>query len=264
MPSNSTIHNQLIQQEFTKQADAYAANPTIADPAWAMRLVEVVQPKATDRVLEIATGPGYVALAFATQAATVVGVDLTTAPLTIAEQNRQERRLTNVRFESADANQLPFDDEQFDIVVCRLAVHHFFDPAQVLAEMVRVCRSRGKVVVEDLVASEHQERAAYYNRWEQLRDPSHTTALSLTQLMTLYTNLGLEIVHIKMEDRTQIVEQWMKNAQTPTDVADQVRQLITADLAEERSGLHIFHNAAGELCFDHRMATVVGQKLNAI
>lgn len=260
MSSSRSSHNQLIQQEFTKQAQAYATNPSIVDPEWAMRLVDVAEPQPTDRVLEVATGPGYVALAFATRTQEVIGVDLTAAPLAIAEQNRQARELANVRFETADANALPFEDGTFDIVVCRLAIHHFFEPAQVLGEMVRTCRNGGKVIVEDLIASEHEARATYYNQWERLRDPSHTTALSLTQLLAIYTRLGLETIHIKMEDRTQIVEQWLQNAQTPVDAAVQTRQQITDDLAQGLSGLHIFYNEAGELCFDHRMATVVGQK----
>lgn len=260
MPTSHATHNQLIQQEFTKQAQAYASNPTIQDPEWAMRLVAIANPKATDQVLEVATGPGYVALAFATAAQEVIGVDLTAAPLAIAEENRQARALTNVRFETADAYQLPFADGSFDLVVCRLAVHHFVDPAQSLAEMARVCCGGGKVIIEDLIASEQSSRADYYNEWERLRDPSHTTALSLTQLLAIYTDLGLETIHIKMEDRTQVVAQWLRNAQTPPTAAQRVQQLILDDLKEGLSGIHIFQDQDGELCFDHRMATIVGQK----
>lgn len=184
-------HNKLIQQEFTKQAHTYAANPSIADPDWAMRLVQAAQPSLQDRVLEVATGPRYVVLAFATITQEVVGVDLTVAPLAIAEQNRQERGATNIRFESADANQLPFDDESFDLAVCRLAMHHFAEPQQVFREMVRVCRPNGKVIIEDLISSEDSKRADYYNRWERLRDPPHVTALSLSQLISFYAEARL-------------------------------------------------------------------------
>lgn len=67
-------HDALIRQEFTKQAGAYASNPTIIDSDWSARLVASVRPMSDDRVLEVATGPGYVALAFATVAREVVGV----------------------------------------------------------------------------------------------------------------------------------------------------------------------------------------------
>lgn len=259
-----TTQNKLIQQEFTKQAQAYASNPTISDPDWAQRLlaaVQAVRPALEDaRVLEVATGPGYVAMTFARVAREVVGIDLTDAPLAIAEAGRQERGLENVRFQTGDAYILPFDDAVFDVAVCRLAFHHFADAARVLAEMTRVCRSGGVVAVEDLTASDDAEKAAYYNHWEQLRDPSHTMALSIGQLVTMFGEAGLEIEHIQMEKRRQVVEQWMRNSQTPAATAQEIRRLLADDRAQQLSNTHIYDNEEGALCFDHRMITLVGVK----
>lgn len=261
MAPSSTEHNQLIQREFTKQATAYATNPAIIDSDWALRLVQAAQPTPESRVLEVATGPGYVALAFATVAREVIGVDLTNAPLAIARQHREARGLTNVSFESADAKQLPFEDDSFDIAVCRLAFHHFDTPGQVFSEMARVCRPGGRVAVEDMIASERSDRADYYNHWERLRDPSHTTALSVSQLLAFYTAAGLEVENIQSEHRAQDVEQWMRNSQTPADQARKIRKLIQEDADQHISGTPIFYDESGQLCFIHRMVTVVGRKL---
>ena len=158
-------HNQIVREEFTRQAAAYAANPTIVDPERIARLVHAVRPTSEHRVLEVATGPGYVAMGFAAVAREVVGVDLTEAPLALAEQRRQELGLHNVRFQQADAAHLPFADGEFDIVLCRLGFHHFDQAPGVLREMVRVCTPQGRVTVEDLIVSEHPTRAAYQNRF---------------------------------------------------------------------------------------------------
>ncbi len=61
---SSSDHKAMIRQEFTQQAQAYAANPSIADHARLTRLVQAVQPRPRARVLDVATGPGYVAMAF--------------------------------------------------------------------------------------------------------------------------------------------------------------------------------------------------------
>lgn len=261
MAQSSTEHNKLIQQEFTKQATAYATNPNIIDSDWALRLVQAAQPAPESRVLEVATGPGYVALAFASVAREVVGVDLTDAPLAIARQNQAERGVTNVSFESADAKQLPFEDGSFDLAVCRLALHHFDLPEKVFSEMVRVCRPGGKIAVEDMIASEQPNRSDYYNHWERLRDPSHTNALSMSQLVAFYREAGLEIETLQSEQRAQDVEQWMRNTETPPDTAEEIRQLIQNDADQQISGTPIFHSEDGQLCFIHRMVTVVGRKL---
>src|SRR5437867_685956 len=91
-------HKDLIRTEFTKQAATYPANASIADPDRVMRLVRAVDPSGEARVLEVATGPGYVALGFATVCAEVVGIDLTPALLAKAEELRREHSLGNVRF----------------------------------------------------------------------------------------------------------------------------------------------------------------------
>src|SRR5689334_12280922 len=100
MPSSD--HKAIVRQEFTQQAQAYAANPSITDHARLIRLVQAVHPQPTTRVLDVATGPSYVAMAFAEAGCEVLGIDLTEAPISIAEQKRQVRGLTNLRFQLGD------------------------------------------------------------------------------------------------------------------------------------------------------------------
>ena len=259
----ATDRRRLVQESFTRQADAFAANPTVSDPARVERLVRAVAPAQDARVLEVATGPGYVALGFGAVCREVVGLDLTAAPLAIAERLRRERGLENVRFQSGDAERLPFESESFDVVVCRLAVHHFAAPERALGEMARVCRRGGTVAAEDMVVSEHAPRAAYQNRFERLRDPSHTRALALGELLALFAGAGLETEAVQTWDLVQEVEGWLANTQTPPGRAAQVRRMIERDGAEDRSGARPFRRPGtdGEWCFIHRNAIVVGRKL---
>ena len=260
MSSTTPDHKEVVREEFTRQAAAYAANASIADPERIARLVQTVNPRPEARVLEVATGPGYVAMGFAAVCREVVGVDLTAAPLAIAERTRQERGLNNLLFQPGDADHLPFADGEFDVVVCRFAFHHFEDPPRVLHEMARVCRPQGTVVVEDLVVSEHSDRAAYHNRFENLRDPSHTRAYPLSGLLTLFAATGLEMENVRLDALTPALERWLANAQTSPDRAAEVRALVERDEAEDLSGTRPFRQN-GELHFIQRTATVVGRKL---
>src|SRR5882762_9486327 len=111
-------HKDLVREEFTRQAPGYAEAPVIKDPLHLQKLLDEVKPDRSSRVLEVATGPGHVALAFARVCSEVVGVDLTEAPLKIADKMRAERGLSNVRFQLGDVEaRLPFDDGEFDVVV---------------------------------------------------------------------------------------------------------------------------------------------------
>lgn len=256
----SSDQKALIREEFTRQAAAYNANPSVADPARVARLVAAVNPAPDARVLDIATGPGFVALGFATVCAEVVGLDLTEAPLALAEQHARERGLTNARFQVGDAEQLPFEAGAFDVVVCRNAFHHFEDPERVFAEMVRVCQPRGKVAVEDLISSEHPARSDFHTWFEQLRDPSHTRACTLRELLTLFASHGFEVEHVGINHLPQDAERWMANSQTPPDRAEQIRALLRRDAAEDLSGTQPYLRD-DRIFFFHHIATVVGRGL---
>ena len=126
--------------------------------------------------------------------------------------------------------------------------------------MARVCRSGGTVSVEDLTASEDPKRAAVYNQWERLRDPSHVAALSLGQLVGRYREVALEIENVRSEQRPQDVEGWLGTAGTEPQAAQQVRLEIQNDWDRQSSGTPIYRDQDGRLCFVHRMVTVVGRK----
>lgn len=260
MAAGPADHKAVIRREVTRQAAAYAGNPAIADPERIARLVEAVAPPRDARVLDVAAGPGFVALGFAAVCREVVGLDLTAAPLAIAESARRERHLTNLRFECGDAEDLPFDDGAFDAVVCRFTFHHLEDPARALSEMARVCRVGGTVAVEDLIASEYPERAAYHNRVEQLRDPSHVRALPLSELIALFTDHGLDVQTVLTDALVPSVDRWLADAQTPPDRAAEARSLLARDERADLSGVRPFRREDG-LAFTQRTGLVTGRKL---
>jgi ubiquinone/menaquinone biosynthesis C-methylase UbiE len=253
-------HKAKIQEEFTRQAEAFAALRDLHSPERINRFVDAMNPSLNTRALEIATGPGHLAMALAARCHEVIGVDLTDAPLRIAEHNRRERGIANVQFRKADAENLPFGNSEFDIVLCRFAFHHFEDSSVPLREMVRVCRTGGRVAVEDLASSENAARAAFYNEFERLRDTSHTRALSMSELLRLFGEQGLEVESAYTSDLVQPLEQWLANSHTPPDRAMAVRAMLQRDAAEDLSGTRPFRRD-GELFFTQKTITVVGRKL---
>lgn len=260
MSSPAKDHKTVVIQEFTQQAQAYAAAPHIANLDRLDALVQAVRPQVGERVLDVATGPGYIAAAFAEAGCNVVGLDLTPAPLELAEQMRVKRGLMNLHFQQGDAEALPFEEQAFDIVVSRYAIHHCEEPQRILAEMARVCHLQGKVVVQDIIASEFPARAAYHNRFERLRDPSHTRALPLSELLTLFPAYGLEIENVTTNHHTLLLENWLANAHTPAEQAIQVRELIAQDEQQDLSGTHPCREQEAT-SFSHHIAMVIARKI---
>jgi hypothetical protein len=126
--------------------------------------------------------------------------------------------------------------------------------------MARVCRPSGKVVVEDLVTSEHRARGDYQNQFERLRDPSHTCALAPTELLGLFTAAGLELERLYSDELVQNLENWLANSQTPPKRAAEVRAMIERDAHEDLSGTRPFLKD-GQWFFRQATLAIVSRKL---
>jgi len=260
-----TQHNELVKESFTTQAKKFAENPWVKNEERIRRLVAAAELKGSERVLDVACGPGYIAEAFARTAREAIGVDLTAAMVAIAEERTKERGVWNVSFRIGDVQHLPFGNEEFDAVVCRLALHHMPEPARVVREMARVCRVEGIVLVEDIYGSEHPERAAYQDHWEKLRDPSHVRTLPISEHLRLFREAGLETDKLlTFQDLCPEVERWLATTKTPAEDAAEVRRLLEEDGRGDLSGTRPFQDATGQLHFHARTAILAGRKFRVL
>lgn len=109
--------------------------------------IHLAQPKASARVLDVATGPGTLALELAPRVARVDAVDFSPAMLEQLETRRAALGLDNVFARVADGQALPFEDESFDVVFSMFGLMFFPDRPKGFAEARRVLRPGGVVVV---------------------------------------------------------------------------------------------------------------------
>ena len=188
---SDTSHQDLILDQFTRQATVFSTAPTITDEDALRMIVDAAGPTPDDRLLDVACGPGLVVCAFAPHIREATGIDVTPAMLERARKLATDKGLANITWRQGDVYSLPYDDASFTIVTTRFSCHHFLDPVAVLREMVRVCAPGGRVIVVDDYASEDPSKAAEFNKLEKLRDPSHSRCLTLRELKGLFGAAGL-------------------------------------------------------------------------
>lgn len=246
-------------KDAIRRAQALAHHPLVRRPRERQRFVAFAAARPQDRVLDVACGAGFNALAFARCAASVIGLDPSAVLLEQGWREAARRRLTNVSFQEGEAQQLPFPDNSFDIVTCAAAVHHFPSAEQALAEMVRVCRPSGKVAIEDIVTSEQEVRARYHNRLERLRDRSHRRCLKLSDLVSLLGQAGLEIQRIEVRESIREFNEWVAVAATPPRRAEHVRRLMIGSIESDLSGLSV-RTVDDTLLFSQRVAWILAIK----
>jgi SAM-dependent methyltransferase len=200
-----------VTDVWDSRAEAYRRSATHASGDDLDRVVELCEPKRGLKVLDVASGGGHVAERLRAEGCDVVTLD--PSPGMRADV-------------LARAEDIPFEDGSFDVVVTRIAPHHFEDVARAVGEMERV--SNRVVVVEDtLYSSDAHEEA------ERLRDPTHVRNYTLEEWRTLLTEAGLEIEQEEVFEKVHPLEDWL--ARTGCDGADaeRVRELLADRMTED-------------------------------
>jgi SAM-dependent methyltransferase len=163
-----------------------------------------------DKALDVATGGGNVARVLQEAGLEVVTID--SAP------GMQPTVVSR-------AEEIPFADGSFDVVACRVAAHHFQDPASALKEMARV--SRALVLVSDnLFMGDAGEEA------DKLRDPTHVRNYSEDEWRGMFEGAELGIEAYELEDKRIDFGAWLARSGTPEEDRPRIRELL-ADRVED-------------------------------
>lgn len=227
------------RDQFRRVAERYANSRTHSDNRFLSKIVAFAQPRRGGRVLDVATGPGFVGVEFARKGFEVVGTDITREMLSHAKELRK-RKDVHMEFVLAEATHQPFRDDVFDIAVSRLAFHHMKDPAQAVERMKPLLKPEGRIIVADLVVAEDDEVADFHNRLERLRDPSHVKSLKLSEWKKVFQTLEIRLDRVALSRvRLEVVE-WAKRAGFPSDRIPDLVSMLEKAPVKARRNLNIF------------------------
>ena len=172
----------MAEDRFARTADRIAARQDERAAELEEQVAAFVLPSGTEHALDVGCGAGALALALAPHVGDVVGVDL--VPELLAQA--RERAPANATFVEGDATKLDFEDATFDLAGTLRTLHHVLRPELVLAELARVTRPRGRVLVIDQIAPADPLEALAVDRFERARDPAHARLLPDGDLRQLF------------------------------------------------------------------------------
>jgi ubiquinone/menaquinone biosynthesis C-methylase UbiE len=227
----------LVQQQFGAHAAAYATSTVHAKGASLARLVELVRPQPAWQALDIATGAGHTAAAFAPHVGRVVASDLTEEMLREAAKLAAAKGFANMETARADAEALPFEDARFDLVTCRIAAHHFPDVPTFVAEVWRVLKRGGVFALVDNISPDalstpgfstaERDAALVYNAFEKVRDPSHGRCLGMAEWTEVLSDTGLEVLHKERLPKDMEFQPWAERLGTDAATIGRLRAMLT-------------------------------------
>jgi ubiquinone/menaquinone biosynthesis C-methylase UbiE len=236
-------HLDKIRDRFTETADVFAQTVRRTRVEEGQRLAEYATAGLAhpEKVLaiDVACGPGTFTRPLAGRVGKAIGADLTPAMVEKARAEAARDGIANIEFVCGDIYALPFTDAFAGIVACGYAFHHMTEPVRALKEMVRVLKPGGRVAVTDIIVPEGCD-GDFQNDVERVRDPSHTSAQSVSSFHEMAGDLGLRQVSQHIHDNWHDFDVWMNNAGKPPGdpIYVQTRKMLETCLENDRSGFH--------------------------
>lgn len=184
-----------------------------------------VRPRGDERALDVGTGAGALAFALSPLVGEVVGVDPVPELLELA----RARSLPNTEFVEGDGEALGFPSAGFDLSGTHRTLHHVARPERVVAELARVTRPGGHVLVVDQLAPADPTEAAALHEFETARDPSHTRLLTDAELRELFAANELAAVRDLCENEERDLRAYLDLAACEGDRRTRAEAQAAAD-----------------------------------
>jgi len=261
----------LVQSQFGVAAADYATSDVHAKGESLGRIVELAAPQKSWQALDVATGAGHMAAAFAPLVKNIVASDITDPMLAEAAKLAASRNLTNMTTARAEAGALSFPDQTFDLVCCRLAAHHFPDLEAFVSEIRRVLKPGGRFALVDNVAPDEQQlpdanadeldgATAAYNAFEKLRDPSHGFAPPPQIWIDLLQDAGFTVVAREQFGKELDFESWVTRMRCAPDTVTELNRILTSGPSDLRTFLQPRRDENGALHFTLQELLLVADK----
>jgi SAM-dependent methyltransferase len=202
----------------------------------AAQVARLLSPlRGDERALDSGCGAGALSFALAGLVREVVGVDRSAELLAAA----RERAPANCTFVEADAAALPFEYAEFDLSGCARVLHHVPRPELVVAELARVTRPGGRILLVDQLGSIDPMRTFELDRFERARDPSHTRLLPDGDIRALLEANDLVVLGNEVRRERRDVEHYLALAGVPEEERGRLRHMAPAPVYEVEVGWYV-------------------------
>ncbi len=204
-----------VEQQFGQVAENYRHSAVHASGDDLDVMVKSANLQGHEQVLDAGCGAGHTAVAFAKYAAEVIAYDLTEPMLEQVQTLATEHGVTNVRTQQGNVEVLPFDDDEFDVVVSRYSAHHWSHPQNALNEFSRVLKPGGQFILGDIVSYDDLAQDTFLQAVELLRDPSHVRDHRVSEWLDMFIRAGFSceiVLHFAVPLN---FNSWLKRMATP-------------------------------------------------
>jgi ubiquinone/menaquinone biosynthesis C-methylase UbiE len=193
------------------------------------RVRRFVQPSGDERALDAGAGTGALAFALAPYVAEVLAVDR--EPALLDEARRHSAAFPNVTIAEGDIMRLDLTSGTFDLAGCARTLHHVRRPELAIAELARVTRFGGQVLVIDQIAPVDPLLGVALDRFERARDPTHTRLLPDVDVRSFLEANGLVVLRTEFHEEQHDLDRYLDLAACEGEARERAAALAPDEYA---------------------------------
>ena len=249
-----------IRQQFNLQAEKFSNWEITQNIENMKQYSEFCGISEDDKLLDVACGTGDYAIYCAQIIKQAYGVDLSNKMIEIARKNANKLQVNNLSFKVQDVIELPFETDQFSIVNCKSAFHHFEDYGKNINEMRRCCILGGRIAIQDIVAHENRIINDYFERMENLIDISHNKTLSVDFIKKLFTDNNIKILRTHVVNVELSLNEYIHHAVQTKKIGKEIVDLIDYGISAPDIS-NYFTKQEGEWYLKRNVLLILGEKI---
>jgi len=255
--------NSTSSQRFNTLASGYASSEVHTGSPTLDRL-HTLLPRV-DSVCDLASGAGHTGLGFVGTASLIVTFDPTPNMLVEVRRLAAERGIA-VETVEAFAESIPLASASFDLVVCRLAAHHFSDLPKAMAEITSLAKTGGYVAIIDMEGDENPTLDALNHEIEVLHDPTHVRSYTAKYWRELFTTNGLKVEacenrYWEIPDGLS-VKRWCELGGSGNEALQAIQDRLAVAPSELLLELEVTRDTDGGFRIPVRTLLILGRKLS--
>jgi glutathione S-transferase len=258
---NFRSHLDDMQLDPNDPSGGHAGQNLLVDIADVEKVVVDLKYRPGTYALDVGVGNGHTAIYLAEKGFNVTACDVSAPMLAAAAKLAAEKKVA-INFQEHSAESLPYADNTFGLVICRMTARFFNNPEAFVRETARVLKTYGYlVIIEGTVPDDHVEANKWMNTLEKLRDPGHVNYVPPNQWKLWSQHYGLTVTRSSLETLKMPDLNWYFNvANTPPENRKKILEMLAKAPGPMRE-LFKLGQEDGKIVWNWRRMTFVAGKI---
>lgn len=250
-----STQQEMVTRQFGSRAAEYVTSAVHSQGKDLKRMADIASEISPKNALDLGCGGGHAAYAIAPNCEAVTAYDLSQEMLEAVRGEALRRGLANIETRRGAAEELPFRESAFDLIVCRLTAHHWSDFRAGIREARRVLKTGSRGVFIDVISPGVPVLDTALQTVEILRDPSHVRDYSASEWAEALNSARFAIHRVTFDRLRMEFASWIARMQTPPVLSDAILALQRTFCDKVRTHFEIAED--GSFTIDVAMIEVV-------